>query len=335
MLINFFIINLVPGGPLEQLLHRASSSEIDNASFLDNDAIDSLISVTKKSKYDAATEHMRAMYGFDKPLAIRFFTTMKNYLLFDFGNSFFSGMKVIDVIKMHIPVSFSLALWSTILTYLISIPLGIKKAVRRDGSFDIVTDIAVNALHAIPNFMLAILLLLLFANGGLFNIFPTRGFLSENWSELTSFAKIKDYFLHITLPVVSIVLGHLAFLVFLCKKSFISELKKQYVVAAFAKGLSERKVLYMHVFRNAMLVAIVNFPIFLLHSFLHGSMIIEIVFSLNGLGLLSFEAITNRDYPMIFAMLYIFTIFGLLIHILSDVLCFIVDKRVSFDGINP
>lgn len=335
LLLNFFIIHMVPGGPLEQLLHRANSGTDGEVVFMDYDAADMLSNSADSSKYNTTLSRLNEIYGFDKPLLARFFSTIKNYLCFDFGYSFFSGIKVVDIIKSSIPVSFSLALWSTVLTYLISVPLGIKKATRRGSFFDVATDIIVNALHAMPSFMLAILLLILFSCGGFFQIFPTKGFLSNDWSELPLLDKVKDYFMHITLPVASIVLNNLAFLVFLCKNSFMSELRKQYVVAAFAKGLDEHRVLYGHVFRNAMLVAIVNFPVFLMHSFLHGSMIIEIIFSLKGLGLLGFESVINRDYPVFLAMLYIFSIFGLLVHILSDVLCFAVDKRVNFDGINP
>lgn len=333
-LINFLIMHFIPGGPLDSLIERTYDRQNENI-IMDSDAIDAFNAQSQQSSYDYILEQMKERYGFNKPLSTRFVETLKNYMLFDFGYSFFSGIKVTNIIKEKVPISFSLALWSTILTYLISIPLGIKKAVKRGSKFDIFTDIIINAFHAIPSFMLALILLLLFGQGGIFKIFPNKGFLSENWSCMSTLAKIKDYFMHMALPVTAIVLSNLAFMVSLCQNSVVSELNKQYVVAAFAKGLDEKKVLYDHVFRNAMLVVIVNFPIFLVHSFLHGSIIIEIMFSLNGLGLLSFESIINRDYSVLLAMLYIFSFFGLLVYILSDVLCFIVDKRVNFDNINP
>ncbi|MGL5236722.1 MAG: microcin C ABC transporter permease YejB, partial [Plesiomonas shigelloides] len=271
-------------------------------------------------------------FGFDKPLHERYFTMLWDYLRFDFGNSLFKGGSVISLIVDRMPVSISIGLWSTLIIYLISIPLGIRKAVYHGSRFDIWTSSLVIIGNAIPGFLFAILLIVLFAGGSYFDWFPLRGLVSPDFASLPWYGKIADYFWHLVLPITATVIGGFATLTMLTKNSFLDEIRKQYVVTARAKGLTESKVLYKHVFRNAMLLIIAGFPAAFISMFFTGSMLIEVMFSLEGLGLLGFEATMQRDYPVMFGTLYIFTLLGLLLGILSDITYTLVDPRIDFEA---
>jgi microcin C transport system permease protein len=274
---------------------------------------------------------LEKQFGFDKPAYERFLLMLKNYATFDFGRSYFRDVPVLQLIKEKLPVSISLGLWMTLLSYVISIPLGIKKAVSDGSRFDVWSSAVVITGYAIPSFLFAILLIVLFCGGSFWQIFPLRGLTSENWPELSLAGKIADYFWHITLPVVSMTLGAFATSTFLTKNSFLDEIAKQYVQTARMKGLSERRVLYGHVFRNAMMLVVSGFPGAFIAAFFGGSLLIETIFSLDGLGLLSFESIVNRDYPVVFADLYIFALLGLFVNLLSDLTYMWIDPRVDFE----
>ncbi|MGL5221467.1 MAG: microcin C ABC transporter permease YejB, partial [Plesiomonas shigelloides] len=275
---------------------------------------------------------IKTRFGFDKPLHERYFTMLWDYLRFDFGNSLFKGGSVISLIVDRMPVSISIGLWSTLIIYLISIPLGIRKAVYHGSRFDIWTSSLVIIGNAIPGFLFAILLIVLFAGGSYFDWFPLRGLVSPDFASLPWYGKIADYFWHLVLPITATVIGGFATLTMLTKNSFLDEIRKQYVVTARAKGLTESKVLYKHVFRNAMLLIIAGFPAAFISMFFTGSMLIEVMFSLEGLGLLGFEATMQRDYPVMFGTLYIFTLLGLLLGILSDITYTLVDPRIDFEA---
>lgn len=272
------------------------------------------------------------MYGFDKPIHVRFLEMLRNYLVFDFGESFFRDRKVTDLILEKMPVSISLGVWSTLAVYLVSIPLGIRKAVRHGSRFDVWSSTIVIFGNAIPTFLFAILLIILFAGGNYFSWFPLRGLFSDNFETLSLGEKILDYFWHLTLPIISILIGAFATLTMLTKNSFLDEINKQYVMTARAKGLTEGKVLYGHVFRNAMLIIIAGFPAAFISMFFTGSLLIEIIFSLDGLGLLGFESALQRDYPVMFGTLYIFTLLGLVVGLISDITYTIVDPRIDFES---
>ena len=257
---------------------------------------------------------------------------LKKYLFFDFGDSFYQDKKVIDLVLEKMPVSISLGIWTTLLVYLVSIPLGIKKAVLNGSKFDITTSLMVIIGYAIPSFLFAILLIILFAGGNFFDIFPLRGLVSDNFADLSWYNKILDYLWHMFLPVLSMVIGGFASLTFLCKNSFLEEINKQYVITARAKGLSNNRVLYGHIFRNAMLIIVAGFPAALIGIFFTGSMLIEIIFSLDGLGLLGFEAAISRDYPVMFGTLYFFTLLGLIVAIISDLTYKLIDPRIDFEN---
>jgi len=270
-------------------------------------------------------------FGFDKPPLERFLTMMWNYIRFDFGESYFRSISVVDLVLEKMPVSITLGLWSTVIAYLVSIPLGIRKAVRDGSQFDTWTSGLIIVAYAIPGFLFAILLLVLLAGGSYLQIFPLRGLTSDNWEELSLLGKIADYFWHITLPVLASTISAFATLTLLTKNSFLDEIKKQYVVTAKAKGLSEARVLYGHVFRNAMLIVIAGFPAVFIGVFFGGSLIIETIFSLDGLGRLGFEAAVARDYPVIFGTLFFFGLIGLVVGILSDLMYVFVDPRIDFE----
>ena len=272
------------------------------------------------------------MYGFDKPIHVRFLEMLRNYLVFDFGESFFRDRKVTDLILEKMPVSISLGVWSTLAVYLVSIPLGIRKAVRHGSRFDVWSSTIVIFGNAIPTFLFAILLIILFAGGNYFSWFPLRGLFSDNFETLSLGEKILDYFWHLTLPIISILIGAFATLTMLTKNSFLDEINKQYVMTARAKGLTEGKVLYGHVFRNAMLIIIAGFPAAFISMFFTGSLLIEIIFSLDGLGLLGFESALQRDYPVMFGTLYIFTLLGLVVGLITDITYTIVDPRIDFES---
>jgi microcin C transport system permease protein len=272
------------------------------------------------------------MYGFDKPLWERFCLMMKKYLVFDFGDSFYQDKSVVKLVLEHLPVSISLGLWTTLLVYLISIPLGINKAVVNGSKFDVVSSFFVIVSYAIPSFLFAILLMILFCGGNFWSVFPLRGLVSDNFADLNWWQKIADYFWHLFLPILSMVIGGFASLTFLCKNSFLEEINKQYVVAARARGLNQNQILYRHIFRNALLIVIAGFPAALIAVIFTSSMLIEIIFSLNGLGLLGFEAATSRDYPVMFGTLYFFTLLGLISNIIGDLTYRIVDPRIDFEN---
>ncbi|HCW90955.1 MAG TPA: microcin ABC transporter permease, partial [Marinobacter sp.] len=277
-------------------------------------------------------KEIEAMYGFDKPAHERFIKMLGDYATFDFGDSFFRDRSVIELIIDKMPVSISLGLWSTLIIYLISIPLGIRKAVHDGSRFDVWTSSAIVVGYAIPGFLFAILLIVLFAGGSYLDWFPLRGLTSDNFDELTWYQQIADYFWHLALPVTANVIGGFATLTLLTKNSFLDEIGKQYVVTARAKGLEEKQVLYGHVFRNAMLIVIASLPGLLVALFFTGSLLIEVIFSLDGLGLLGFEAALNRDYPVVFGTLYIFTLMGLILKLISDITYVLVDPRIDFES---
>jgi microcin C transport system permease protein len=276
-------------------------------------------------------KELEKQFGFDKPAPERFMLMLWNFARFDFGKSYFRDTKVIDLIVEKMPVSISLGLWMTLLTYLISIPLGIAKAVRDGSRFDIWTSTAIVIGYAIPGFLFAILLIVLFAGGSFYSIFPLRGLTSDNFAMLPWYGKILDYFWHLVLPIFSMMLGAFATTTLLTKNSFLDEIRKQYVTTARMKGLPERRVLYGHIFRNAMLIVIAGFPGAFIHAFFTGSLLIETIFSLDGLGLLGFESVFNRDYPVVFATLYIFSLLGLVVGLISDLTYTWVDPRIDFE----
>jgi microcin C transport system permease protein len=346
MLISFAIIQATPGGPVENVISRMKGFEQGAESRLNSqnqDLIKSTNHVNQSSqnasKYRGAQgldpaliKRLEKMYGFDKPAHERFLLMLKNYVVFDFGESFFKNAKVTDLIIAKMPVSISLGLWSTLLIYLVCIPLGIKKAISHGSRFDVTTSAMIIVGYAIPGFLFAILLIILFSSGTFWQIFPLRGLTSDNFAQLSTWGKIGDYFWHITLPIIAMSIGGFATLTMLTKNSFLDEINKQYVVTARAKGLTENRILYGHVFRNAMLLIIAGFPATLISVFFTGSLLIEVIFSLDGLGLLSFESALNRDYPVIFATLYIFSLMGLLLKLVSDLTYTLVDPRIDFES---
>lgn len=337
MLVNFLIIQTAPGGPVERFLAQMNhatkvSGEVGNFSNIQNFNSDGALKYQGAQGVDEEIiKKIEKLYGFDLPLWQRFLLMMKKFITFDFGESFYQDKKVTDLILDKLPVSISLGLWTTILVYLISIPLGIKKAVSDGSKFDIWTSSLVIFLHAIPSFLFAILLIVIFCGGNFLNIFPLRGLVSQNFHELNFWQKIFDYFWHITLPVLAMVIGGFASLTFFVKNSFIEEIRKNYVIAAYAKGLNQNQVLYRHVFRNAILIVIAGLPAALIAIFFTSAMLIEVIFSLDGLGLLGYEATLSRDYPVMFATLYIFTLIGLITNIISDLTYRIIDPRINFD----
>jgi len=345
LLVAFVVVQFAPGGPVERVLAQLSGMDTGASSRVGGGGGDfgarnlqGAGQLDVNSKYRGAQgldpafiKKLEKQFGFDKPAYVRFFIMVKNYLVFDFGQSFFRDISVIDLIKEKLPVSISLGLWMTLLTYLISIPLGIAKAVRDGTRFDTVTSTAIIVGYAVPGFLLAIFLIVLLAGGSFWNVFPLRGLTSDNWSQLPWYGKITDYFWHITLPIVSMMVGSFATMTLLTKNSFLDEIRKQYVLTARAKGLSERRVLYGHVFRNAMLIVIAGFAGSFVGAFFGGSLLIETIFSLDGLGLLSFESVLNRDYPVVFANLYIFALIGLVVNLISDFTYTLVDPRIDFE----
>lgn len=344
MIINFALVQFVPGGPVEQAIARAQGQGDVFGSFTGGDGDaggqTDLQSVgTANDRYVGARglppefiEQLEKEFGLDKPPVERFFIMLWNYMRFDFGESYFRKISVIDLIIEKLPVSITLGLWSTLIAYLISIPLGIRKAVKDGSRFDTWTSATIIVAYAIPGFLFAILLLVLFAGGSYWQIFPLRGLYSDNWDQLSLLGKIGDYFWHITLPVLASTISAFATLTLLTKNSFLDEIKKQYVITARAKGLSERQVLYGHVFRNAMLIVIAGFPAVFIGVFFGGSVIIETIFSLDGLGRLGYEAAVARDYPIVFGTLFMFGLIGLVTGILSDLMYVLVDPRIDFES---
>jgi microcin C transport system permease protein len=349
MALTFVIIQFAPGGPVEQVIAQLTGTDVDASTrvgggtqgdFGGTDPSAQAGDTSQlNSKYRGAQgldpefiKEIEKQFGFDKPPLERFLLMIWNYARFDFGDSYFQDRAVIDLIIEKLPVSISLGLWVTLLSYGISIPLGIRKAISDGSKFDLWTSAIIIVGYAIPGFLLAVLLIVLFASDNFMNIFPLRGLVSENFDELSWFGKIVDYFWHLTLPLIAMSVSAFATTTFLTKNSFLDEIKKQYVTTARAKGLTERNVLYGHVFRNAMLIIIAGFPAAILSVFFTGSILIETIFSLDGLGQLSFRAIFQRDYPIIFATLYIFSLMGLLVNLLSDLTYSIVDPRIDFES---
>lgn len=348
MLLNFLIVQAAPGGPVEQMIAKVQGLSTDATSRFSGSGGDMVAqsahpqseqaSASGSSKYRGAQgldpafiAELEKQFGFDKPMHERFILMIKNYLRFDFGESYYRDVDVTRLILEKMPVSITLGLWSTLLIYLISIPLGIKKAVKDGSPFDVWTSGVIFIGYAVPSFLFAILLIILFAGGRYFDLFPLRGLVSDNWGDLPWWRQIFDYLWHITLPVAALVISGFAGLTMLTKNSFIEELGKQYVLTARAKGLSERRVLYGHVFRNAMLIVIAGFPGAFMAIFFTGSLLIEVIFSLDGLGLLGFESTINRDYPVMFGTLYMFTLLGLILKIISDITYVLVDPRIDFN----
>ncbi len=331
ILINFLIIQLAPGGPVESMMAKIKAGQSGGD-------INALASGDKYRGSQGLDEEIiqkiKKYYGFDKPIHERFLLLLKNYIQFDFGESYFQNAKVIDLIKSKLPVSISLGLWSTLLIYLISIPLGIKKAVRNGEAFDVSTSVIIVLLYSIPSFLLAVTFIMIFSGNGPLGYFPMRGIVSLNWGELTTLGKVTDYIWHMTLPTIAMAISGFATITILTKNSFLEEINKQYVITAKAKGLNENQVLYRHVFKNAMLLVIAGIPHALIKILFTGSLLIEIIFSLDGLGLLGYEAAINRDYQVVFATLYIYSLLGLVINIVSDLTYVLVDPRINFENVN-
>jgi microcin C transport system permease protein len=346
LLISFVVVQFAPGGPVERVLAQLSGSDTGATSRISGGGGDLAGRQLQgagqldasNSKYRGAqgldpafVKKLETQFGFDKPAYERFFIMVKNYIMFDFGRSFYRDIDVVDLIKEKLPVSITLGLWTTLLTYLVSIPLGIAKAVRDGSRFDTATSTLIIVGYAVPGFLLAIFLIVLFAGGSFWNFFPLRGLHSDNWRELPWYGMVADYFWHITLPIIAMMVGSFATMTLLTKNSFLDEIRKQYVLTARAKGLGTRQVLYGHVFRNAMLIVIAGFAGAFVGAFFGNALLIETIFSLDGLGNLSFESVLNRDYPVVFANLYIFALIGLIVNLISDLSYTWVDPRIDFE----
>lgn len=342
--LNFFIVQIAPGGPVDQALasmHGIGDTNMAMERIAGSSGGDQAQGQggSREESYRGArgldpevVAEIEKRFGFDKPLHVRYFSMLRRYLVFDFGESLFKGKGVVELIIERMPVSLSLGLWSTLIIYLVSIPLGIAKAVRNGSRFDSWTSTAIVLGNAIPTFLFAIVLIIFFAGGSYLKWFPLRGLVSDNFDRLSAAGKIFDYFHHITLPILAMVIGGFATLTLLTKNSFLDEIGKQYVVTARAKGCTEKRVLFRHVFRNAMLLIIASFPSAFIGMFFTGSLLIEVIFSLNGLGLLGFEATMQRDYPVMFGTLYMFTLLGLVLNLISDITYTIVDPRIDFES---
>jgi microcin C transport system permease protein len=348
MLVSFVVVQFAPGGPVERVIAQLSGADTGATSRISGSpggdlgargqpgggaAMDAM-----NSKYRGAQgldpefiKSLEKQFGFDKPAYQRFFLMLWNYSRFNFGKSYFRDTTVLQLIKEKLPVSISLGIWLTLLTYLISIPLGIRKAIKDGSQFDTWTSGIIIIGYAIPGFLFAILLIILFAGGSFFNIFPLRGLTSDYWAQLSIPGKILDYFWHLVLPIFAMGLSAFATMTLLTKNSFLDEIRKQYVLTARAKGCTEHQVLYGHVFRNAMLIVIAGFPGAFVHAFFAGSLLIETIFSLDGIGLLGFESVLNRDYAVVFATLYIMSLVGLVVNLLSDLTYTWVDPRIDFE----
>jgi len=337
MVINFALIQFVPGGPIEQIIAQMEDGSAGATDRFTGGSGDDSVGQSESSEYKGARglppeliADLEKQFGFDKPPVERFLTMLWNYARFDFGESYFRSITIIDLILEKMPVSITLGLWSTLLAYLVSIPLGIRKAIKDGSPFDVWTSGIIIAAYAIPGLLFGILLIVLFAGGSYWQIFPLRGLSSEGASNFGIFERIIDYFWHAALPILTSTIAAFATLTLLTKNSFLDEINKQYVMTARAKGLTEFKVFYGHVFRNAMLIVISGFPALFVGIFFGGSLIIEVIFSLDGLGLLGYEAAVNRDYQVFFATLYIFALIGLLIKLLSDLTYIWIDPRIDF-----
>ena len=341
--LNFFVIQAAPGGPVEQMIARLSGDAPALTERVSGTGADDLLDTQGPSETGAPPRYRGAegldpdiirdiekMFGFDRPLHERYFKMLKDYFFWDFGESFYKNQRVLSLIAEKMPVSISLGIWSTLITYLVCIPLGIRKAVKHGSRFDAWSTTIVSMASAIPVFLFAIALVILFAGGSYFDWFPLRGLVSPQFHQLTPFEKVLDYFHHLALPITAMVIGGFASLTMLTRNSFLDEIHKQYVETARAKGADERRILTGHVFRNAMLIVIAGFPSAFIGMFFTGSLLIEVIFSLDGLGLLGFEATLGRDYPVMFGTLYMFTLLGLLLNIASDLTYTLVDPRIHF-----
>ncbi len=348
LFVSFVVVQFAPGGPVERVIAQLTGADTGGTSRISGGSTDFAARAPGQpgagadavnSKYRGAQgldpdfiKSLEKQFGFDKPAPERFALMLWNFARFDFGKSYFRDISVLQLIKEKLPVSMSLGIWMTLLTYLISIPLGIRKAVQDGSRFDTWTSAVIIVGFAIPGFLFAILLIILFAGGSFFSIFPLRGLTSDGWSQFPWYWKILDYFWHLTLPLVSMSLGAFATMTLLTKNSFLDEIRKQYVMTARAKGCSEYQVLYGHVFRNAMLIVIAGFPGAFIHAFFSGSLLIETIFSLDGLGLLGFESVLNRDYPVVFGTLFIFSLLGLVVNLISDLTYMWIDPRIDFEA---
>lgn len=344
LLVNFAIVQVVPGGPVEYVLSSLKRPAVESTARIAGSGSQDMRQTAFIPSSDAGGQYRGAhglnpefikelerQFGFNKPAHERFFMMLKNYLTFDLGKSYYRDESVLALVFEKLPVSISLGLWSTLIIYVISIPLGISKAVRDGSRFDIATSSIIITSYAIPNFLFSILLIVLFAGGRYLDWFPLRGLTSDHWQTLAWPARVTDYFWHITLPITAMTISGFASLTLLTKNAFLDELSKQYVITARAKGLSERRVLYGHIFRNAMLLVIAGFPRTLISLLFTGSLLIEVIFSLDGLGLLGFEAAQHRDYPVVFGTLYFFGLIGLLLNVISDITLYLVDPRIDFE----
>ncbi|NNE84547.1 MAG: microcin C ABC transporter permease YejB [Alphaproteobacteria bacterium] len=350
MIINFAIVQTAPGGPVEQIIAQIQGNAVDATARVTGgggEAIQGGLDNQQQigqsggfeSKYRGARglppeliAEIEKMVGFDKPLHVQFINMIGNYATFNFGDSFFQDRKVVDLVIDKLPVSISLGIWTTLLTYLISIPLGIRKAVRDGSRFDVWTSGVIIFGNAVPSFLFAVLLIVLFAGGSFVDWFPLRGLVSDNWSELSLIGKVADYFWHLVLPLTALLIGAFASLTMLTKNSFLDQINQQYVVTARAKGLDEKRVLYGHVFRNAMLIVIAGFPAAFISILFTSSLLIEVIFSLDGLGLLGFEATINRDFPVMFGTLFFLSLLGLLMGLIGDLAYVVVDPRIDFES---
>jgi len=345
MLINFLLVQFAPGGPVERIIAQVQGTDVSATARFSGGGGEMSGGAARAQNFDTGVsskyrgaqgldpefiKELEKQFGFDRPAHERFGKMLWGYLRFDFGESYFRDVSVLSLIKEKMPVSISLGLWTTLLAYMISIPLGVRKAVRDGSRFDVWTSAVIIIGYAIPGFLFAVLLIILFAGGSFLDLFPLRGIVSENWDALSWPMRIADYFWHLALPITAMLIGGFATTTLLTKNSFLDEIGKHYVVTARAKGLSEREVLYGHVFRNAMLIVISGFPGAFIGIFFANSLLIETIFSLDGLGLLSFESIINRDYPVVFGTLYIFSLMGLVIALISDLIYAWVDPRIDF-----
>ena len=349
MIINFAIVQLAPGGPIEQIIAEVSGTDAGTTGRISGGGSEVSGGSSQNAAGSTATDNgyrgaqgldpefikeLERQFGFDKPLHERFIDMMGNFITFDFGTSFFRDETVIDLVLQKMPVSISLGLWTTLIVYLVCIPLGIRKAVRDGSRFDVWTTTALTIGFAIPSFVLAILLIVLFAGGSFLDIFPLRGLVSEDFGQMSAFEQVFDYLWHLVLPITALVLGGFLSLTMLTKNSYLDQINMLYVQTARAKGLSETRVMYGHVFRNAMLIVIAGFPGAFVGILFTGAMLIEIIFSLDGLGLLGFEAAIKRDYPIMFATVYFFTLLGLVMNLIGDLMYTIIDPRIDFEGRN-
>ncbi|WP_119461198.1 microcin C ABC transporter permease YejB [Rhodospirillaceae bacterium SYSU D60014] len=345
MVLTFVIVQFAPGGPIEQIIAQLQGSAVDptarfsggggdfeqGAGQLDQSGVTSRYRGARGLDPEFILE-LERQFGFDKPPVERFFMMMGDFIRFDFGESYFRDQKVVDLVIDKMPVSISLGLWTTLLTYLISIPLGIRKAVKDGSKFDVWTSGVIVVGYAIPSFLFAVLLIVLFAGGRYLDWFPLRGLVSDGWSMMPWWQQILDYFWHLALPLLAMVVSSFATLTLLTKNSFLDEINKLYVMTARAKGLTERRVLYGHVFRNAMLIVIAGFPSAFVSILFTGALLIEVIFSLDGLGLLGFEAAINRDYPVMFGTLYFFSLLGLIMGLIGDIMYTVIDPRIDFEA---